>query len=274
MPHNRFANMAHSGDDGVSETHETKAVVRRRERRRNTAPGRPRSLTRDAVIAGAVEIIMHSPGSALSLRALGRKLGVSAPTLYTYFDQIEDIEAAALDQIVGTVPFLDLDSPRPVAEQLIDQCVALREIEVHYPGVIPGRIGSVPWRWSIRRANQLLKTLAALGVEPFAASVAYQVLVGATMMYAADIRANGCGEVGAYRSEVIDTLDPGDVDAIKSLRQQRSGTSESPSGGFREFLRTLIEIHLPEVIQYDASARRVQARNPPPARTVKKNKKR
>lgn len=228
-------------------------MLRRRERRRNTTPGRPRSLTREAVVAAAEALIMESPDSALSLRSLARKLGVSAPTLYTYFDQIEDIEAAALDRIVGSVPFLDLEGPRPIAEQLIEQCMALREIAVHHPGIIPGKIGSVPWRWSIRRANQLLKTLAALGVEQYAASVAYQVLVGVTMMYAADARANGGGEVAAHRSEMLDTMDARDVDAIKALRRLRPNAGVPPHGGLREFLRTLIEIHLPEVIRHDAS---------------------
>lgn len=246
-------------DDEASGVPETKAVLRRRERRRNAAPGRPRSLTREAVVAAAEALIMHSPGSALSLRALARTLGVSAPTLYTYFDQIEDIEAAALDRIVGNVPFLDLDSPRPIAEQLIDQCVALREIEVHHPGIIPGKIGSVPWRWSIRRANQLLKTLTALGVDPYAASVAYQVLVGVTMMYAADARANGGADVAALRSEMLDTMPAGDVDAIQSLRRQRPHADAAAHAGLREFLRTLIEIHLPAVIHHDAERDRARA---------------
>ena len=61
-------------------TQETKAVLRRRQRRLESAPGRPRKLSREAVVAAAEAMIMRG-GGTLTMRALAEALGVITSTI-------------------------------------------------------------------------------------------------------------------------------------------------------------------------------------------------
>jgi AcrR family transcriptional regulator len=54
-------------------------------------------LTRDRIVARAVEIVEEAGIEALSLRSLGRDLGVSAPALYDHMTSKEDLLRAVAD---------------------------------------------------------------------------------------------------------------------------------------------------------------------------------
>ena len=231
-------------------TQETKAVLRRRQRRLESAPGRPRKLSREAVVAAAEAMIMRG-GGTLTMRALAEALGVSAPTLYTYFDHIDDIEAAALDRIVGNIPVPDLGSPRRITDQLIEQFMALFNIEVRSPGTVPGKVGSVAWRWTMRRTNHLLQTFSDLGTDPRGSFMAYTVLVGVTLAYAAAARDAGDGQSAAERRKAMSSLDAADVESFERLRAQVPVMTMPPEAALREVLKDLIGAHLTLATKHD-----------------------
>lgn len=67
--------------------------------RRGRPPAGSSSLSREAIVLAAVDVIDKEGAAALSLRVVGRKLGVDAKSLYKYIESKE----ALLDAIAGHV---------------------------------------------------------------------------------------------------------------------------------------------------------------------------
>ncbi|MCB1616444.1 MAG: TetR/AcrR family transcriptional regulator [Pseudomonadales bacterium] len=61
--------------------------------------GRPGATTREAIIQAAIELVIEGGESALSFRKIAGKLGVSAPSLYSYFEDKQAILAALSSQL-------------------------------------------------------------------------------------------------------------------------------------------------------------------------------
>jgi len=65
------------------------------------ARGRPRKLTDDAVVDGAIELIATDGFAALSTRSLAERLGIRSSMLYTYFESLDEIAEAVKFLING-----------------------------------------------------------------------------------------------------------------------------------------------------------------------------
>jgi AcrR family transcriptional regulator len=72
-----------------------------------TATGRPRaprnSLSREAIVEGAVAMLDEAGTGRLTIRALAERLGVRPMALYTYFASKDDLLDAARDHILGAL---------------------------------------------------------------------------------------------------------------------------------------------------------------------------
>ena len=64
---------------------------------RRPAVGRPRKMTREKIVAAALQVMEDADFAALSMRALARHLGVNHATLYNYVDDLAEVEQQALD---------------------------------------------------------------------------------------------------------------------------------------------------------------------------------
>lgn len=64
-------------------------------------PPRRLPLTRASVVASAREVVVAEGVDALSLRKIGRKLGVTAPALYAYVDDREDLLRAVAGEALA-----------------------------------------------------------------------------------------------------------------------------------------------------------------------------
>jgi TetR/AcrR family transcriptional regulator, tetracycline repressor protein len=92
-------------------------------------------LTRERIIAAAVELVDENGLDALSMRKLGASLGVEAMSLYNHVDNKDDVLDGILDAVLREVPRPDPELPW---DQRLRRLVhSFREVGLAHPGVLP-----------------------------------------------------------------------------------------------------------------------------------------
>jgi AcrR family transcriptional regulator len=92
-------------------------------------------LTRDRIIAAAVEIVDANGVDALSMRKLGAALGVEAMSLYNHVVNKDDVLDRILDQVLAEI---ERPSPSlPWDEQVRSLAHGFRRAGHRHPGVFP-----------------------------------------------------------------------------------------------------------------------------------------
>jgi AcrR family transcriptional regulator len=219
-----------------------------RRRRGKSAGGRPRKLSHEAVVTAAEQLIRKDGTQALTLRSLAAHLGVQAPTLYTYFSNLQEIEEAALGRIFGSLPAPDLSRPEPLGQQLLEMFLAVRELRIRSPGALTGSAGSAAWHWEIRLVNQLLKTFSEIGVDDFHTLLAYRALLGLTGSDAKQ-------ELSDRKLEeaLIPKLPESEAGYIQRLlRNVPDWLTRSSEERFQLLFTALVKVLLPQVVRHDA----------------------
>lgn len=101
-------------------------------------PSRKRAgLSRDRVFAAALEIADADGVEALSMRKLGRALGVEAMSLYHYVPDKAAILAGLADAVYAEVSMPDPAPGTPWRTVLADAMRALRATLLRHPGALP-----------------------------------------------------------------------------------------------------------------------------------------
>lgn len=208
-------------------------------------PGRPRKLTRERVIEGALQVLDEQGFDALSMRSLAFRLGINHATLYNYFAHIEDIEAAALESLMARVPIPSTDRSAPMRQQLIEHLLALREMHLQHPSVLHARTGSRPWRSLMRIQNRVLRALRAHGTSLNEVTAAYGALVALMASSAEKARRIGGDYVETQRRAIL-SLPEGESELLR-----RTLTGRRASGpridSLPEVMNFLIDRLLPEL---------------------------
>lgn len=141
-------------------------------------------LSVQVVLDGAVRLIERDGARALTMRALGRELGVEAMALYRYVPNFD----ALLDAVVNAAVDAMLDDPRmqPEADEdwrafLTRQAHGVRSIAVKQPQLFPliaTRTPSAPWirppLRSLRWVEEFLAGLLNRGFAEAGAAAAYR----------------------------------------------------------------------------------------------------
>lgn len=98
--------------------------------------GRPRRppLTRDRVVRAALEVIDADGLAALSMRRLGRELGVTAMSLYHHFATKDDILYAVVDRVLSEVDGVAAEDPVSAARAMAHR---MRDALRRHPNVLP-----------------------------------------------------------------------------------------------------------------------------------------
>lgn len=95
-----------------------------------------RALMRDDILAAARQLLAENGVAGLSMRSLGRAVGVSAPTLYEYFPAKEDVldalHAEGMDRLQATFA-RSIEKSRPGIEQLRTLAVEYRRFAIENP---------------------------------------------------------------------------------------------------------------------------------------------
>ncbi len=161
-------------------------------------PPRPRTLTRQAVIDAALAIVDRHGADKLTMRALGRELGVDPMAAYNHVPN----KSAVLDGVVEAV-WADLrlpeDSDAPWPDQLRAVAGAVRDVLRRHPNALPilatHANRSVPGHRLVDRA---LGPLLAAGLDP-ARAVAF-------------VNAAGSFIIGHTLAEMAPTSSSGEAD--------------------------------------------------------------
>jgi TetR/AcrR family transcriptional regulator, tetracycline repressor protein len=181
-------------------------------------PSRP-PLTRDRIITAAIEAVDRDGLTALTMRRLGKELGVEAMSLYRHVNGREDLLEDIVDRLVGHLHL------RPDAEQLGPtdgwqaylQWLAhgVRALVVEHPKVFPliaTRHPAAPWLRpplrSLEVVEEFLTMLLERGFSDERAVMAYRsfssFLLG-HLLLEASVR-------GARTAPAEEPLDEGDSD--------------------------------------------------------------
>lgn len=97
---------------------------------------RPRAgLSREAIVEGAMALVTREGFEALTMRAVASELGIGAMTPYTYFRAREELIAALLDEVLGTIP---LELPEGAWAVRLEALVrAHHDALLRFPSAIP-----------------------------------------------------------------------------------------------------------------------------------------
>ncbi|MCV7102786.1 TetR/AcrR family transcriptional regulator [Mycobacterium palustre] len=95
-------------------------------------PGPKPRLSRDEIVDEALQVLAVGGPDQLSLRRLGTRLGVTARTLYGYFDSKDSLESALVERVMPPPP--PLDPNQPWDQQLRTYVMRIHDAFVEQPG--------------------------------------------------------------------------------------------------------------------------------------------
>jgi TetR/AcrR family tetracycline transcriptional repressor len=192
---------------------------------RSGLPDRP-TLSRDRIITTAIEFVDEHGLTALTMRRLGRELGVEAMSLYRYVNGREDLLEGVVDHMVSQLHL------EPGDDRLGDtggwqaylQWLAhgVRALARAHPNVFPliaTRHPAAPWirppLRSLRLVDEFLAMLVGRGFSDTRAAAAYRAfssfLLGHLLLEASLL--------GAQTSPAEEPLDEGNSEAPNSDQQ-------------------------------------------------------
>lgn len=94
------------------------------------------SLTRPAILAAALDLVGRDGFDALTMRSLAAELGAGAMALYRHFQNRDELVAALLDELLGTIP-LTLDDEDDARTQLRRLTRAHHAMLLRVPSALP-----------------------------------------------------------------------------------------------------------------------------------------
>jgi AcrR family transcriptional regulator len=170
------------------------------------APSRRVPLTRERVVEAALELIDAEGVASLSMRRLGRKLGVEGMALYTHVRDKDDLLRAVAERLLAELSLPPL--PREDWEGRIRGVVAAwAGLQVRHPESFPLLYRDRPM--TARDADvveELLDALRTAGLSEEQAAVSYGALVGCLdgMLLARYLTSYDAAEVWRHGARTLD----------------------------------------------------------------------
>ena len=141
-------------------------------RSRRDRPAKP-ALSRDAIIAAALDIVAAEGLDALTMRRLGQALDTGPASLYVYFSNRNELWDLLFDAAIGSVATEPTD-PARWREQLTALCERLVKMMAEdYPGIARLAMARIPsGDNALRVTESMLSLLKAGGASDQAAAYA------------------------------------------------------------------------------------------------------
>jgi AcrR family transcriptional regulator len=99
-------------------------------------PPRPRAgLSRDRVLRTALDLVDHEGVDALSMRRLGRELGVEAMSLYSYVENKQDLIEGVVEQVFRQMPLVE-PGPGEWPDRLSAHASMFRDVLLRHPNAV------------------------------------------------------------------------------------------------------------------------------------------
>ena len=135
-------------------------------------------ISREAIVAAAVQLLDREGLAALSMRRLGDELGAGAASLYWHVGSKDGLLDLVLDEIIGEVEIPDAD-PARWQEQLKEVARSQRQVSLRHPYLVRVSIGRIPMGpHALRCSERTLAILRAGGLSPRLAVQGYLLLIG------------------------------------------------------------------------------------------------
>ncbi len=154
---------------------------------------RKEPISRDAIVAAAIQLLDREGLAALSMRRLAEELGTGAASLYWHVGSKDGLLDLVLDQIIGEYQVPDPD-PARWREQLKDVARAQRALSLRHPYLVRVSIGRIPMGPNaLRFSERMLAILRAGGLPPHLAVQGHLLLIATVNGFTVDETGVGDG---------------------------------------------------------------------------------
>jgi len=168
---------------------------------------RSRRISEERIADEALELVDEEGLDALTMRALGRRLGVEGMALYTYFRSKDELLDAAGTRILEALD-TEFDRSLPWQERIRRGALAWAAMQASHPRAFP-----LVYRRGVRTSavplltEELLDALRVAGFDQRAAALAYQsivVLIDAALLGRGDWSDDDLRAGWRYGEETLD----------------------------------------------------------------------
>ena len=147
---------------------------------------RKEPISRDAIVAAAVQLLDREGLAALSMRRLAEELGTGAASLYWHVGSKDGLLDLVLDEIIGENQVPEPD-PSRWQDQLKDVARDQRRISLRHPYVVRISIGRIPMGPNaLQFSERVLAILRAGGLPPRLAVQGYLLLIATVNGFTVD----------------------------------------------------------------------------------------
>ena len=150
----------------------TRPIVSRRER-----PAKP-ALTREGIVAAAVQVMQAEGLDRVTMRRLAQELDTGAASLYVYLRNAAELHAAMLEELLGQVDLTPVTAAGDWRDRLIEVLWSYTRILFEQPGLAQSALVTRPSGPAyLSLAEGILALLSAGGVSPGRAAWAVDLLL-------------------------------------------------------------------------------------------------
>ena len=181
-----------------------------------SAVSKARALTREDVIAAAVDLVAEEGYAGLSMRTLAQRCGVATMTLYRHVATKEDLMAALVDRALE-----ELELPEPGAlgwqEQISTVFGSVYDLLLEHPDLVDiATRQPVAGEAAYRGAEVVLDALERAGIEGETAASAFATLFAYTLGFLQQQLHSQAPSL-AHRQAVLDSLPVDDFAHLAKL---------------------------------------------------------
>ncbi len=188
---------------------------------RSSKPGPRRTLTENAIMDAALELLNEGGVKAASVRGIAARVGVAPNAVYTYFPDKAAVEKAIVEHLLGQVDlavFSDHDVPWRLRIESL--ALELRERLTAHPGAVNLMIGGpMDGPRALALNEHLMETLRDSGLDAGEAARASYLLI-----------------VYVFGSVALETAELGDghrgISEPEKIASRLEGFSAIPAGSY------------------------------------------
>ena len=143
-------------------------------------------ISREAIVAAAIQLLDREGLAALSMRRLAEELGTGAASLYWHVGSKDGLLDLVFDELIGEEQVPDAD-PSRWQEQLKDLARAQRRVSLRHPYLVRISIGRIPMGPNaLRFSERVIAILRAGGLPPRLAVQGYLLLISTVNGFTVD----------------------------------------------------------------------------------------
>ena len=179
------------------------------------------SLTRGKVIEAALELADESGIEALTMRALGQRLGVEAMTLYYHVGRKEELLAAIAETVAA-----EFEVPCPGGEwraELRHAALSAHETLGRHRWATPLLLSPPPAPSRLRYMNGILGCLRQAGFTAAVTDLAYHALdshIMGSALWVTGIRADDARDLEARAGDLLQSVDTAELPYLVEHAEQ------------------------------------------------------